>query len=392
MSHYLVPIACKTLDILEVFRSSHEKLTLQEIISRTSIAHTTAFRILKTLVHRGYVYQEPASKRYSLLQVRSRPKIGFATLASDSSFAGRITESLKIAAEAAGMEVILHYNERSEKAALANARAMVAERVDVAIEFQRHEHAAPIIADIFREAAIPAIAILIPQPGAIYFGVDNYRAGITAGQALAEHAAKHWDGSFDLLLLLDLPLSGAVIQSRMTGVIRGVEQVLGAIPPERIARVNGHGTESESERIAASIFQRNPKARRILVSAVNDESAAGAMSAAGEAGLTKTTAIIGHGGSTEVWPLIERAGSPFLGTVGFYPELYGKALTDLVLSLLRGDQVAPYYYMPHELLTRSPLASAPVFQYTPQVAPKYKVSPESPRGPSRRTGGPLRPR
>jgi len=347
---YLVPIACKTLDILEVFRTPHERLTLQQIIGRTSIAHTTAFRLLKTLVHRGYIQYDGAGKLYSLINVHAKPKIGFATLASDSSFASRITDSLQLAANAAGMEVILHSNERSEKAAVANARAMVAERVDVAIEFQRHNHAAPLIADIFRQAAIPTIAILIPQPGAIYFGVDNYRAGVTAGQALGNYALKYWGGKFDLLLLLDLPLGGAVIQSRMTGVIRGVEQILGPVPKECLSRVNGHGTEVESARVAALTLKRYPKARRILVSAVNDESAAGAMLAAGEAGLRGSTAIIGQGGSREILPLIEQEGSPFLGTVNFYPEMYGRALVELVFSLMRGEQVSPYQYMPHELL------------------------------------------
>lgn len=54
-AHYLVPIACKTLDILEEFRTPHERLTLRRFIERTSIVHTTAFRLLKQLVHRSYV-------------------------------------------------------------------------------------------------------------------------------------------------------------------------------------------------------------------------------------------------------------------------------------------------------------------------------------------------
>jgi len=35
---------------------------------------------------------------------------------------------------------------------------------------------------MFAEARIPTMAIDIPQPGAVYYGVDNYRAGLMAGR------------------------------------------------------------------------------------------------------------------------------------------------------------------------------------------------------------------
>ena len=41
------------------------------------------------------------------------------------------------------------------------------------------------IADKIAGANIPLIAIDIPHPHATYFGVDNYRIGIEAGECLA---------------------------------------------------------------------------------------------------------------------------------------------------------------------------------------------------------------
>jgi hypothetical protein len=40
---YWVPIVGKTLDLLACFESSSEGLTLEEVVRRTGIAHTTAF-------------------------------------------------------------------------------------------------------------------------------------------------------------------------------------------------------------------------------------------------------------------------------------------------------------------------------------------------------------
>ena len=41
------------------------------------------------------------------------------------------------------------------------------------------------IADKIASANIPLIAIDIPHPHATYFGVDNYRVGVEAGETLA---------------------------------------------------------------------------------------------------------------------------------------------------------------------------------------------------------------
>jgi ribose transport system substrate-binding protein len=54
---YLVPVVSRALDVLEAFRGPQETLTLHDITERTGVAHTTAFRILFTLVHRNYLRQ-----------------------------------------------------------------------------------------------------------------------------------------------------------------------------------------------------------------------------------------------------------------------------------------------------------------------------------------------
>lgn len=349
---YLVPVVSKALDVLEVFRTPQEELTLEQITRRTRIAHTTAFRILFTLVERGYVVQTGEGKRYRLSPRRNRTKVGFATLTTQTSFAEAITRSLEAAAQRSGLDLVVHSNELSPQNAIANAQALVAEKVDVAIEFQRHEHVAPIIAEIFANARIPTISVILPQPGAIYFGVNNYQAGLTAGLALGQHALDHWGGLADALLLLDLPEGGPFLQSRMTGVAQGVEQLLKRFPSSRVVRLDGKGSREPSALAAARYFRDHPAVRHVLVSAVNDESAQGALDAVAEAKLTDTCAIVGHGGSVEVRPLIKDPASPFLGTVDFFPERYGDGLVDLVFRLVRGDQIPPYHYMPHRLIRR----------------------------------------
>src|SRR5438128_1152694 len=107
---YLIPVTMKSLDVLELFRTSAEELTLDQVTSRTGIAHTTAFRILYTLVHRRYVVQN--GKKYRLNPVRRKVRLGFATLTRELPFAEAVRLSLERAAEAAGVEVIHFDNKR----------------------------------------------------------------------------------------------------------------------------------------------------------------------------------------------------------------------------------------------------------------------------------------
>jgi len=345
---YYVPIASRTLDVLEAFRTPQDELTLEQIRTRTGVAHTTAFRILYTLVHRRYLTQ--TGKKYRLNPVRRKIKLGFGTLSGDHPFALTIAQSLRVAANAAGMELIVKDNQRDPQIAIENAQDLVNEGVDVAIEFQRHEHSAPVIADIFATAGIPTIAVHIPQPGAVYFGADNYRAGWTAGVALAEFAKSHWDDAPELLLLLDIPQGGMALQSRMTGVLRGLESVAGPFPAEHVVRVDGKGMREASRQITGGILRDHPQLRRILVSAASDESALGAVDALRAAGLAESSAVVGHDGEAEAVREVGRPESPLIGTVAFFPERYGRGLVSLVLRLLKGEPIAPFHYIEHELI------------------------------------------
>ena len=346
---YIVPVAAKTLDILEAFRSPDDELTLQDVIDKTGIAHATAFRILYTLVHRGYLTRQ--GNRYRLPKLRRKPKIGYAILSEDVAISVAVAESLRKAAAAAGMEVLILNNEETPEVAIRNARRFVAEQVSVVIEFQNDSEVAPVIADILATASIPAIALHIPQPGAVYFGPDNYRAGWTAGTALAEHALSQWRGRFDRVLLMDIQHGGPTLRSRMTGVLAGLENAMGGAASDKVIRLSSGKTREKSRQIAGACLAEEGKAQRILISAVSDDNALAALDAARELGLSKSCAIVGHDGSEEALDAVAERGSPFIGTVAFFPEQYGRQLTDLAARMLRGDAVPPAVYIPHQLIT-----------------------------------------
>lgn len=347
---YLVPVLSHAMDLLEAFQGPRETLTLREITERTGIAHTTAFRILFTLVHRNYLTQQ--GRHYRLNQTHRRTRLGYCNLSDAIAFANTVKAGLQQAARDAMMDLLTLDNRLDPDAAVQNAQFLARERVDLVIGFQRHESVAPVIADIFSRAQIPAVSILIPQPGATYCGVDNYRAGMAAGAALARHAVLQWRGRFDLLILLDLPEGGPVLQSRMTGVLYGVENALGPLSKSRLRRVAGGGDREKSTSVVADLLKRVPSARRVLIAAASDEGGLGALAAVRSSRLAESSAIVGHGGFNEVWDAIAVAGSPYIGTVDFCPEQYGQALVDIAVRLLRAEAVSPYVYLRYRFLDR----------------------------------------
>jgi ribose transport system substrate-binding protein len=351
---YLVPIVAKTIDLLDCFRAEDESLTLKDIIQRTGLPHTTAYRILHTLVARDYLSQ--SGHLYRLNQLRKRLKFGFANLSTQISLAVEIQQSLEKATAAAGVDLVVWDNDRNAEKAIRNAEEMAEKRVDLAIEFQLFEQVAPVIADIFARARIPVISLVNPHHGSLYLGVDNYRAGFSAGQALADYAANHWKNHVDALLLLESPPAGRTVQSRLIGVWRGIESRLGTLPAKAVQHLDSGGDKATS-RAAVEAFLKKSAAKRILMAGINDESAIGAAQAAIEANGKREIAVVGHGGSAEMVDLAADPASPCIGTVSFHPELYGTELVSFGLAILRGKSTAPTHYIEHEFWGKDTLAS-----------------------------------
>jgi hypothetical protein len=81
-----------------------------------------------------------------------------------------VTESLKAAAVAAGIQLLVMGNQYDGEVARRNVEYFIDERVDLVLEFQTDRLVAPIIANELAEAGIPLIAVDSPHPNAVYFG------------------------------------------------------------------------------------------------------------------------------------------------------------------------------------------------------------------------------
>jgi ribose transport system substrate-binding protein len=352
---YLIPVLSKALDILELLQAENRPMTLEAIHRQTRVSKTTVYRVLKTFVHRGYLSQSPDG----LYRHVTRPKkmrFGFAAQSADMPFSVEVTESLKDAAATVGVDLLILDNRYDAATAMKNAEEFIHNKVDLVIEFQVEQEVAPVIGDKIAAAKIPLIAVDIPHPHATYFGVDNYRVGIEAGEALAAHASAHWSGKVDWVIGLDLPEAGQLVQSRITGAFEGIRSGHPDLPVELFVRIDGRGMRDRSRKLVSDFLLRHWKEKHILIAAATDSSALGAVDAVREQKREKHVAIVGQDCIADAIAEMRRDRSPLIGSVSHETSSYGPSLIHLGLSLLRGQTVPPYNYVIHRMVTRESLS------------------------------------
>src|SRR5262245_18548434 len=301
MNKYFIEVVAKALDVLDSFRKPEDELTLSEIAKRSGLSTSYAFRLLYTLEQKGWVRRVAGTKKYHRVNRTERWRVGFAMQSGEFEFSRDVLTGLEEAAELHGVQLIVADNRNSEEAALENAAMFVRQGVDFVIEFQVNERIAPVIAHMFAEAQIPCLAIDIPQPGAVFFGADNYRAGLIAGRALGEPACDHWNGKAGKMPLLDLPFAGPVPQARMTGAVNGIQEVIGPMPEANVVHLDCRGTYEDSHRVTLDFFKKLSPSTRILIATINGPAAIGAARAIRDAKRKReTTVIVGQDATHDV--------------------------------------------------------------------------------------------
>jgi ribose transport system substrate-binding protein len=88
----------------------------------------------------------------------ARPKkarFGFGSQSAEMPFSEAVTESLKAASSAAGVDLIVLDNRYDGSTALHNVDEFARNRVDLVIEFRIDQHVAPVLADKIDAAGYP---------------------------------------------------------------------------------------------------------------------------------------------------------------------------------------------------------------------------------------------
>ena len=130
-STYEIESVARACQLLNCFRHREDVLRLRDVVARTGLTTSNAFRILRTLERYGFVERVG--------------RFGYASQCEDSAFAQEWTESIIQAAQMENVELLFCDNGYDSEKTLQNAEKMIREKVDLAIEHQFDEQIAPIV-------------------------------------------------------------------------------------------------------------------------------------------------------------------------------------------------------------------------------------------------------
>jgi ribose transport system substrate-binding protein len=355
---YYIKALGKALRVMDALRQDKGGLRLSDIAGAVQLDKATALRILYTLQREGWVSRDPRTKRFKLPFGYRTFRVGYAQMCSGQPFSEAVTRGLAEEAKRAFVDLLIADNQYDADKAIQNAARMIEEKVDFAIEFQIHYRVAPVIAHMFAKAKIPTLAIDIPQPGAIYFGANNYTAGLMAGEALGRLARNKWRAPVTKVLLLEASAGGPTPHARMIGTLRGIRSTLRPHAHDRLAVVHrdagSAGTEAGGYQATTKTLRQLSPREHLLIGTINDPSALGALRAVREAGRERSTAIVSQnfGPDPRVSAEIHDDDSPLIGSVAFFPERYGAKIIPAVLRWLTKEQVPPAFYTDHVMVTK----------------------------------------
>ena len=328
-----------------------EVLRFRDVVERTGLPRAAAHRILHSLAAAGLL--EPAQPRGFESRVRlvapPRYRIGYASQNESAQFPKQLTSGLQESADAHGVDLIIVDNRYDPRQVIRNTRFLIEQHVDLAIEFATFDDLAETVGTSFQSAHIPVISVESSIPGAVFYGANNYEAGLLAGKALGKWARMHWNLRVDGLLLIGLPGAGHLAELRMNGTLAGVREVLGDFPHNRVIHLDGRNSY-EGSRKAVKAWLATARPGRYLIGAVNDPSALGALAAVSRWDQGSFVAV-GQNGTQAARQNMRKSNSKLIGSVDYFPERYGESLIQLGLAMLQNRTVPLANFIQHRLVT-----------------------------------------
>lgn len=283
--------------------------------------------------------------------------IGFANLQRDIPFCVLVEDGIKANAEAAGIELVVADNHLDGATALTNAASFINRDVDFVIEFQTDANFGATIMQKMESAGIKVVAIDIPMTGALFFGVNNARAGFMGGSYLAQAALKKYgeekvkNGYF---IEGELPQSGPIPAMRTGGQVAGFMASVPGFDPSHVLTFDSKNTLEESFTRTNSLLAKIPEDALIMGTAINDQAATGILRAVKQAGREGDVVVVGLGADEKDTLKNEPA---FVASVGSFPERYGNALIPIALSTLAEQTVPDAVLINHVMVTKQNLCN-----------------------------------
>jgi ribose transport system substrate-binding protein len=160
-----------------------------------------------------------------------------------------------------------------------------------------------------------------------FIGMDNYQAGVIAGEWAKSYIEENLDGTANVVIL-DFPISAVVCVAR----VNGFKSVIEKMPNVKVvAQQDGKASRTDSMTVMENILQVNAKVD--MVFGINDDTCFGAISAL-EAAKRENVAVVSVGWSQELFEKLEANDKYFKASAVQNPATMGAAAIQTIYDYL----------------------------------------------------------
>lgn len=286
-------------------------------------------------------------------------KLGYVSFGENVPYVFDVSEGIRAQAALAGAELVECDAQLNGNRVVDCVKQLGDAGVKGIIQFQG-ELAVPAEACAAVPAGVPVVAVEWPQPpcSATVVGADDLRAGQIAGRAVGEWVKAKWSCTYDAYVSFESQGNAPDrSQRRMEGYRQGFAEVC-PITNQQVGRAID--TRAAAQTAITDVLKGLAGKSRIVVVAVNDDAAAGALDGAAAAGRTADVWVSGQGAESRFRDMI-RTNGQWIGDAAYFPERYGATIIPALLDLIAGKSV------PAELLIEPAWVDASnIAEYYPQ--------------------------
>ena len=278
--------------------------------------------------------------------------IGWSNPLASIDFSTTIENSVLSTAAASGVKIVGNCDIDFDPAkALACTETVLQLNPDAVIFPSWRIEAAESSMALYNEARTPVVNMDVYHPNAIFFGANNYVSGALAGVHTGLYAQETWNCEGLHVLLGENPTAGEAPELRVRGFGHGVQAVCGDDVP--ISRINVDGSAEQGLSSTTDWLTGNPDAEHVLATSLDDVVAVPMSRAIEQAGRSGVAA--GHGAELNGIQRM-REGSVeqtrYLGSVAYFPELYGVYAVAALIDILEGRSVPQEIHIDHVWINR----------------------------------------
>ena len=298
--------------------------------------------------------EEPAAEEPEAEEPERSALVGFANiLRTGCEFCVNVEDGVERDIGGAGYDVFAVDHNLDANQMLANADAMVTRGVDIYLNFDGGITNYEATIEKMAEAGIPMIFIdgaLPPDvPDVYWFGAHGETAGTLMGEYAVSYINENWGGQLDGVFGVWQGNWPDDIKQRLVAAVNVISQSFPEWTMDTITISDAVLEGEETQAAASAYLNANPDAANLLfLTTTNDIAGLAVVAAMEQLDRLDHGVILSHGGDSNAVAEIRDESSPFIMSIGYFPDRYGEFMLPMIDAIFAGETPAKVTYVGHE--------------------------------------------